>query len=289
MGEAMATRGSGPTVRRRRLGSELRRYRTAAGKTLEDAAEVLECHSSRVSRIETGHLSLKRRDVMDLLDLYGVDDSDVRTTLATLAREKSQPNWWESFGLDPLYADLLGLESESNYIRMFQSILVPGLLQTRDYTRAVVRANPALVSDEAVENLLEVRDERKKILTRDEDPVRFWAIVGESALRTPVGGRDVMAKQLEHLEAVTEKPNVTLQVLPHAVGAHAGMSGPFVIYAFPLPGESEIVFLENLTSSLYLETREEIDEYTLVFDVLRSSALNPADSLALIGEIKKQS
>ena len=283
----MAGGGSGPTVRRRRLGSELRRYRTAAGKTLEAAAEVLDCHASRVSRIETGHLPLKRRDLTDLLDLYDVSDTDVRTALLALAREKNQPNWWEVFGLDPAYANLLGLESEANYIRTFQTILIPGLLQIDSYTRAVVRANPALVTDEAVDKMLRVREERKNILTRDESPVRFWGIMGEAALRTPVGGSDIMREQLEHLEKMTQRTNITLQVLPYAMGAHAGMSGPFIIFSFPLPGDSEVAFLENLTSSLYLETTEEINSYTLVFDVLRSSALNPADSLEFISETKK--
>ncbi|UED85600.1 Scr1 family TA system antitoxin-like transcriptional regulator [Streptomyces profundus] len=228
---------SSPTARRRRLGSELRNLRRNAGKSLDDAAEVLDCHRSRVSRIETGHLPVKRRDLEDLFNLYSVTDTQIRETLQAMARQLNQPNWWAEYGLDPTYENLLGLESESNYIRSFQSILIPGLLQTNEYTRAVIRANPALVTDEAVEKLLQVRTERKLILTRDEEPIRFWAIIGEAALRTPVGGAEVMRAQVDQLLSMTERPNITVQVLPYQAGAHAGLSGPFIIFQFPLPGE----------------------------------------------------
>ncbi|MDB1088072.1 helix-turn-helix transcriptional regulator [Streptomyces sp. ACA25] len=276
-----------PTARRRRLGSELRNFRKEAGKTLDDAADVLECHRSRISRLETGHLPIKRRDVEDLLDLYGVTEDGIRATLSAMARRSNQQNWWEEYGLDPTYENLLGLESEATYIRSFETVLVPGLLQTDDYTKAVIRANPAMVSEDSVDKLLRVRAERKTILTRKESPVRFWAIVGEAALRTPVGGSGVMTAQIEHLAKMTEQPNITLQVLPYRSGAHAGLSGPFVIFAFPMPGDREIIFLENLTSSLYLEKPSTVEEYTLVFDVLRSSALNPGDSLDLVNEIRR--
>jgi transcriptional regulator with XRE-family HTH domain len=276
-----------PTARRRRLGSELRNLRLGVGKTLDDAAAVLECHRSRISRMETGHLPVKRRDLDDLLDLYGVTEAETRSTLTAMARRMNEPNWWEEYGLDPTYENLLGLESEANYIRSFQTILIPGLLQTDDYTRAVIDANPALVTDDSIEKLLRVRAERKLVLTRDELPVRFWGIIGEAALRTPVGGADVMKAQIDYLVKMTERPNITLQVLPYKAGAHAGLSGPFIIFAFSLPGDRDIIFLENLTSSLYLDKPPAVEEYTLVFDDLRSSALNPGDSLDLISEIKK--
>jgi transcriptional regulator with XRE-family HTH domain len=276
-----------PTVRRRRLGSELRRLREEAGRKLEDAALVLECHRSKISRIELGYLGIRARDVRDLLDDYGVTDEAVRDHLMALARVGSKRGWWDKYGqiIQPAYANYLDLESDANYIRTFQSILIPGLLQTEAYSRAVIRSNPALVRDEVIDTLQKVRAERQAILTRDAEPVRFWSIIGEAALRTPIGGVDVMRGQLDHLTDMVKRPNITLQVLPYSVGAHAGLSGPFVIFGFNVPGDTGVVFLENLSSSLYLETKEEVDGYTLVFDDLRSSALNPADSLDYIARI----
>ncbi|WP_169317257.1 helix-turn-helix domain-containing protein [Actinacidiphila oryziradicis] len=276
-----------PTVRRRRLGSELRKLREEAGRSLEDAATILECSRSKISRIELGYLGIRVRDVRDLLDDYGVTDETLRTHLAALARDGNKRGWWDAYGqiIQPAYANYLDLESDANYIRTFQSILIPGLLQTEAYSRAVIRANPALVRDEVVDTLMKVRAERQAILTRDTEPVRFWAIIGEAALRTPIGGADVMSAQLHHLAEMVKRPNITLQVLPYSVGAHAGLSGPFVIFSFAVPNDTGVVFLENLSSSLYLETPDEAAGYTLVFDDLRSSALNPADSLEYIARI----
>ena len=280
-----------PTVRRRRLGSELRRLREAASRSLEDAAEVLECSRSKISRIELGYLGISVRDVRDLLDHYGVDDEKLRSHLAALARDGKKRGWWDAYGqiIAPAYTNYLGLEADAEYLRTFESILIPGLLQTEAYSRAVIRANPALVSDEVIDTLQKVRVERQAILTRGETPVRFWAIIGEAALRTPIGGADVMRAQLDHLTDMVKLPNVTLQVLPYSIGAHAGLSGPFVIFSFPdAPNGAGPVFLETLTSSLFVETRNEVDGYTLVFDDLRSSALNPADSLEYISRIAEE-
>lgn len=164
----------------------------------------------------------------------------------------------------------------------------PGLLQTEAYSRAVIRANPALVRDEDVDTLMRIKLERQRILTHVEKPVRFWAVIGETALRTPIGGPDVMRAQLDYLTKVVEEYNITLQVLPYSVGAHAGLSGPFVTFSYNVPNDTGVVFLENLTSSLYLETPSEVAAYTLVFDNLRSSALNPADSLDCIVAIANE-
>ncbi|WP_433889862.1 helix-turn-helix domain-containing protein [Streptomyces sp. CA-111067] len=277
-----------PTVRRRRLGSELRRLREAVPKSLDDAADVLECSRSKISRIELGQLGISVRDTRDLLDDYGVEDQALRDYLLGLARDGKQRGWWDAYGqiIAPAYANYLGLEADAEYLRTFQSILIPGLLQTEAYSRAVIRANPALVRDDVIDTLQKVRAERQTILTRADKPARFWAIIGEAALRTPIGGAEVMRAQLDSLTEAVQRPNVTLQVLPYAVGAHAGLSGPFVIFSFPaVPNDSGVVFLENLSSSLYLETKDEVDGYTLVFDDLRSSALNPAESLEYIAVI----
>jgi len=279
-----------PTVRRRRLGNELRKLREGAGRSLEQAADVLECSRSKISRIELGYLGIRARDVRDLLEDYGVTDEAVRTYLTALARDGSRRGWWDKYGqiIPPAYANYLDLESDSNYIRTFQSILIPGLLQTEAYSRAVIRANPALIRDEVIDTLMTVRVERQSILTRDVKPVRFWTIIGEAALRTPIGGPEVMRAQLGHLAEMVQRPNITLQVLPYKVGAHAGLSGPFVIFGFDVPNDAGVVFLENLSSSLYLETKDEVADYTLAFDALRSSALNPAESLDYIDTIANE-
>lgn len=279
-----------PTVRRRRLGSELRKLREAAGRSLEDAAEVLECSRSKISRIELGYLGIRTRDVRDLLNDYEVEDEALRTHLMALAKDGNKRGWWEAYGhiVTPPYANFLQLEADADYIRSFESILIPGLLQTEAYSRAVIRANPALVRDEEVDTLMRIKAERQRLLTHVEKPVRFWAIIGEAALRTPIGGPKVMRGQLEYLAETVEQSNVTLQVLPYAAGAHAGLSGPFVLFSYNVPNDTGIVFLENLTSSLYLETPDEVANYTLVFDALRSSALNPADSLDFVTAVAEE-
>lgn len=279
-----------PTVRRRRLGSELRKLREAAGRSLEDAAEVLECSRSKISRIELGYLGIRTRDVRDLLNDYEVEDEALRTHLMALAKDGNKRGWWEAYGhiVTPPYANFLQLEADADYIRSFESILIPGLLQTEAYSRAVIRANPALVRDEEVDTLMRIKAERQRLLTHVEKPVRFWAIIGEAALRTPIGGPKVMRGQLEYLAEAVEQSNVTLQVLPYAAGAHAGLSGPFVLFSYNVPNDTGIVFLENLTSSLYLETPDEVANYTLVFDALRSSALNPADSLDFVTAVAEE-
>ncbi|MHB9859005.1 helix-turn-helix domain-containing protein [Streptomyces sp. YIM S03343] len=279
-----------PTVRRRRLGSELRKLREEAGVSLEQAAETLECSRSKISRIELGYLGIRARDVRDLLASYHLKDDELLERLTALARDGSKRGWWDAYGqiIPPAYANYLGLEADANYIRTFQSILIPGLLQTEDYSQAVMKANPAMVRDEVVDTLKKVRAERQAILTRNQDPVRFWAIIGEAALLTPVGGAEVMRAQLAHLTKMVERPNITLQVLPYKIGAHAGLSGPFLVLSFAVPNDSGVVWLENLSSSLYLDTQEEVAGYTLVFDDLRSSALNPADSLQHIARIAQE-
>ncbi|WP_406092377.1 helix-turn-helix domain-containing protein [Kitasatospora purpeofusca] len=274
-----------PTVRARRLGSELRRLREAVGKGTEDAAQALACSRAKISRIETGASGVRRLDLGILLDLYGVTGRE-RSALEELSRDSKKRGWWHDYGdtIPPAYADFLGLEGDARYIRTWQSMVVPGLLQTEHYARAVLEANPAAVRPERIDQLVEIRMERKDVLSKP-DPARFSAIIWEPALRCPVGGRSVQRTQLEHLAAVAQLPNVTLQVVPLDVGATAGACGAFVMFGFtdsPIPGA---VFLETLTSSHYMEQQAELDGYGLVFEYLRSSALNPANSLDMISAI----
>ncbi|MDH6137155.1 transcriptional regulator with XRE-family HTH domain [Kitasatospora sp. MAA4] len=275
-----------PTVRGRRLGSELRRIREAAGKSTEDAAGALKCSRAKISRIETGASGIRRLDLGILLDLYGIADLPARDALERLARDGKKRGWWHDYGdtIPPAYADFLGLEGDARYIRTWQSMVIPGLLQTEGYARALLQANPAAVRPERIDQLVKIRMDRKEVLTK-ADAARFWAIIWEPALRCPVGGKEVRRAQLLHLADAAQQPNITLQVVPLDVGATAGACGAFVMFGFtdsPMPGA---VFLETLTSSHYLEQEAELDGYGLVFDYLRSSALNPAQSLDMITAI----
>ncbi|MGF1428053.1 helix-turn-helix domain-containing protein [Kitasatospora sp. LaBMicrA B282] len=273
-------------LRRRRLGSQLRRLREAAGKTVEEVAGYLEVHKATVSRVELGQTGIRPRDIAPLLGYYGVADPEAARALEALARDSRKRGWWQQYAdtLSPEYADLIALEAEASQIRTFETALVPGLLQTAEYTRAVTRANPSILDEGALEAFAAVRLARQEVLT-SPTPVRLSAIIGEAALRTPVGGREVMCEQLEHLLAVAELQNTTVQLLPFEVGAHAGMSGPFVVFSYPLPTAGDVVYLENLTSSLYLDGPDEAERYRTVFENLRSAALNPRDSCDVIRSI----
>ncbi|HJD80938.1 helix-turn-helix transcriptional regulator [Kitasatospora aureofaciens] len=281
--------GPRPTVRGRRLGSELRRLREFADKSTEEAAAALKCSRAKISRIETGSVGIRRLDLGILIDLYGITDPSEREALETLARESKKRGWWHDYGdtIPAQYADFLYLEGDARYIQTWQPLVLPGLLQTEDYARALLAANPAAVRPERIEQLVKVRMERKDVLAKS-DPARFWAIIWEPALRCPVGGLDVQREQLNYLVEAAQRPNVTLQVVPLSVGALAGACGAFVMFGFtdsPTPGT---VFLETLTSSHYLEQEAELDGYGLVFDYLRSSALNPAQSIDMITAIASE-
>jgi transcriptional regulator with XRE-family HTH domain len=271
-----------PTIRRRRLGAELRRLREAAGLSLEQVAQQLECHRATISRLELGRSALRSRDLRHLLTLYAITDQGHIDAFVTMARTGRQRGWWQQYQdtLPPTYTDFIALESEATYLRVFQPLLLPGLLQTENYARAVTRTLPAQMPDEKLDLYVRVRSERRSII--DTGKIRFCGIVSEAALRTPVGGPEAMQEQLRHLLKVIRLANVSLQVLPFRIGEHAGLHGPFVLMSFPLEHESDIVYLENLTSSLYLEKLDDVQAYTLVFDSLRSAALSPRDSEAAI-------
>ncbi|WP_329498195.1 helix-turn-helix transcriptional regulator [Kitasatospora herbaricolor] len=281
------TEESRPTVRGRRLGAELRRLRESSNRTTEDAAGALKCSRAKISRIETGAVGIRRLDLGILLDLYGVSEARSRDALEELARDSKRRGWWHDYGdtIPSAYADFLGLEGDARYIRTWQPVVLPGLLQTEQYARALLEANPAAVRPERIDQLVKIRMERKEVLVKP-DAARFWAIIWEPALRCPVGGKEVQRAQLDHLGKVAELPNVTLQIVPLEVGATAGACGAFVMFGFtdsPTPGA---VFLETLTSSHYLEQEAELDGYGLVFEYLRSAALNPAQSLDMIAAVR---
>jgi transcriptional regulator with XRE-family HTH domain len=275
----LSTRAS-PTIRRRRLGSQLRRLREAAGFTIEQVAAALECSSSKISRIETGQVSLKIRELREMLTIYGVGESN-QTALVELAREARQRSPLRAQGISATIQTAIDFEIAATSIRAYGGLLLPGLLQTAGYARAVIGVLRRDVTLDEVENGVKLRLTRQDLLT-SVDPPDYWAIVDDSALHRPVGGSDVMQDQLQHLIDVAGLPNVTLQVLPFVKGAHAGLSGDFTIFSFSEPTDQDIVSLEHKKSAYYLDQPEEVIQYTHAFDDLRAEALSPRESLRVL-------
>ncbi len=275
-----------PTARGRRLRHELRRMREEAGLTHTEVAQRLEWSASKLSRIETGQSRVQTGDVRDLLDVYGVTDEATRDALVQLAREARRRGWWTR------YTDVLGsgtyvgLEAEASVIHTYESQFVPGLLQTEDYARAVIRAGQARPDPEALERRVAARMARQEILTRT-DPPEIWAILDEPVVSRPVGGAEIMREQLRHIIELSTRPNTTLtiQVLPLSVGAHPGMNGPFVILEFQGPKDPPMVYLETATDGLYLEEPSDIERYTLRFSHLVARALGPDESRTMIADL----
>jgi transcriptional regulator with XRE-family HTH domain len=281
--------GGKPTVRSRRVGTELRRLREAAGVTTAQAAELLSCSPAKISRIENGIVSVRVVDLRLLLDRYGDEDQEHRAYLERLARESNKRGWWQDYGdtIPPYYADFIGLETDASYIKTWEATIVPGLLQTPEYARAVMLVNPAMISPDKLENFISIRQERHARLERGTD-VRLDAVIWEAALLTTVGSDEVQRGQLGRLLDLMDRPNISVQVLPLEAGDKASMSGSFVMFSFGSERSVSTVFVESLTSSQYLERDQELRGYTLVFDALRSAALSPAASAARIRQRLEQ-
>jgi len=274
-------------VRRRVLGAALRRFREQAGYTLDDAARVLNCGRSKISRIETGQRGIRATELQELLAEYGVDEPR-RDALLTVAHQTRQAGWWQSSGhvRGDAYPDFAELGGAGTTICTYEAELLPGLLQTRDYARAIAAASLVKESPDEHEEFVRVRLARQHELTRDHHPLQFWAVLGEAALRQMVGDRDVMRAQLHHLIDISDRQrNVNLQVLPFAAGAHAATSGPFVIIEFADAPDLAVVYLEGQTGGIYLHGSEEVARYALAFEHLRAVALSPAATVGLIEEI----
>ena len=281
--------GGKPTVRSRRVGTELRRLREAAGVTTAQAAEVLSCSPAKISRIENGIVSVRVVDLRLLLDRYGDQDQEHRAYLERLARESNKHGWWQDYGdtIPPYYADFIGLETDASYIKTWEATIVPGLLQTPEYARAVMLANPAMISPDKLENFISIRLERQARLEQGTD-IRLDVVIWEAALITTVGSDEVQRGQLGRLLELMDRPNISVQVLPLEAGDKASMSGSFVMFSFGREQSVSTVFVENLTSSQYLERDQELRGYTLVFDALRSAALSPAASAMRIRQRLEQ-
>jgi transcriptional regulator with XRE-family HTH domain len=281
--------GGKPTVRSRRVGTELRRLREAAAVTTAQAAELLHCSPAKISRIENGIVSVRVVDLRLLLDRYGDQDQEHRAYLERLARESNKRGWWQDYGdtIPPYYADFIGLETDASYIKTWEATIIPGLLQTPEYARAVMLANPAMISPDKLENFISIRHERQARLEQVTD-VRLDAVIWEVALITTVGGDEVQRGQLARLLELMDRPNISVQVLPLEAGDKANMSGSFVMFSFGSERSVSTVFVETLTSSQYLERDQELRGYTLVFDALRSAALSPASSAMRIRQQLEQ-
>lgn len=282
----------GPAVRRRKLGAELRELRTGAGLTSGEAARLVGWHQSKVSRIETGASGVKPADVRLLLDAYGVRDARLRELLLVLAGSDEgggRHHWWHAYRgvLPPTYRDFISLESQASAMRTLETSVVPGLLQTPEYARAVTRAAVGGLDDDAderLEALVAVRLARQDVL-RADPPLELSAVLDEAVLRREVGGPEVMARQLRRLVEAARLPQVRLQVLPFAAGEHIGITGPFVIFSFSRTSDLDVVVLDHLTSSLYLERKEDLQAYTEAFNALRIHALSPEESMDYIAAL----
>ncbi|MCW2917508.1 MAG: putative DNA-binding protein in cluster with Type restriction-modification system [Actinomycetia bacterium] len=262
--------------------------REARGMNLEEAGALMERSISSLSKLENGRVKLPARDVRALLDFYGVTDERTRESLMALARDSHKRGWWQQYGdsLSASYMDFISLEADAVAVRTFQTNVIPGLLQTPDYARALIAAVPGLTGPLDVDQLVTVRMARGEVLTRP-DPLCLWAILDEAVLRRHMGGRDTMRFQLLRLIEAGQSENIVIQVMPYAAGAHAGTSGPFTTLEFPQLADLDVVLVETLTSGLYLESEDEIRRYRLVFDHLRMSALPEAESQALIERAAK--
>ncbi|WP_305788527.1 helix-turn-helix domain-containing protein [Symbioplanes lichenis] len=274
-----------PTIRRRRLGAELRRYRDAAGVTIDVVADRLGCSPSKVSRIETGHTSATPRDVKDMLDIYGIDGV-ASEELVQIAREARQKGWWHPFST-VLTGAYVGLEAAAKSVRAYEQQVIPGLLQTDKYAIAMIRAARLGDSDQEIEQRVRVRMARQALLIQD-DPIDLWVVLDEAVVSRPVGGDGVMREQLHRLAEMADLPNVTLQILPFAAGAHAGMDGTFSILDFPEAEDPDVVFVENATGGLFLEKPDELRKYHTIFESIQASALSREESRNMIGMLAEE-
>lgn len=277
MPEAHRSTGS-PTVRRRELGVMLRALRNDRGLTVEQVAGELLCSPSKVSRMETGQRGATPRDVRDLCELYGVTDAAEKERLMALAREGKQQGWWQSFSLP--YRAYVGLEQEAASLSVFQSAVVPGLLQIADYTRAIHRIGIPRLDDSAIEARVEERRTRQQILAKENSP-QVDILLDEAVLHRPLGGSAVMYGQLSHIIKVAEQPNVSIQIVPFSVGAHPALESNFTILDFAGQAPT-IVYAEGLIGQIYLEKQQDLDRYLLALELLRGMALSPTDSTELI-------
>lgn len=278
-----AGESSGSVVRRMLLGSHLRRLRESQGITREKAGYSIRSSESKISRMELGRVSFKTRDVEDLLTLYGVTDEAERTSLLSLAKEANVAGWWHSYSdvLPSWFPTYVGLEAAAHLIRSYEVQFVHGLLQTEAYAHAVVSRGMKGANEAEIDKRVALRMERQKYLVAESAP-EFHCVLDEAALRRPYGDREVMRGQLQHLIEISERPNVRIQVMPFSFGGHSGESGAFTVLSFPESDLTDVVYLEQLSSALYLDKREDIAQYERAIKQLQDDSPSPAESRDLL-------
>ncbi len=279
----MSAQESGSVVRRMLLGSHLRRLRESRGITREKAGYSIRASESKISRMELGRVSFKTRDVEDLLTLYGIADEAERTSLLSLAKEANVAGWWHSYSdvLPSWFPTYVGLEGAASLIRSYEVQFVHGLLQTEAYAHAVVARGMKGASEADIERRVALRLERQKYLVSESAP-DFHVVLDEAALRRPYGDREVMRGQLQHLIDISQRPNVRLQIMPFSFGGHSGESGAFTVLSFPESDLSDVVYLEQLTSALYLDKREDVTQYEKAMKELQQDSPGPDESRDLL-------
>ncbi|MFB6962829.1 helix-turn-helix domain-containing protein [Streptomyces sp. NPDC056309] len=275
-----------PTVRRRRLGQELRRLRELKGMTAEEVAERLLVSQSKISRLENGRRSISQRDVRDLCGVYEVEDHRIVDSLMQMAKDSRQQGWWHSFGDIP-YSVYIGLETDAASLRIYDPQVVPGLLQTRQYAEALIAGALPETASADIEKRVQVRMRRQERISASENPLRLWTVLDEAALRRVVGSPALMREQLEHLVEQSRLPHVTVQVIPFDMGAHPGLNGQYAILEFPDTADSSVVYIEGVTSDLYLEKANDVQKYSVMYEHLRAQALNVEQSRQFIADIAK--
>ncbi|GIE98521.1 helix-turn-helix domain-containing protein [Paractinoplanes rishiriensis] len=277
--------GGGPTVRRVQLGARLRVLREAAGVTRANAGWAIRGSESKISRMELGRVSFKTRDVVDLLSLYGLKDEEERSRLVALAEEANTPGWWQAYTdiLPDWFQNYLDLEGAAEQIRTYEVQFVPGLLQTESYARAVIELGrnhgPGEIGRRA-----ELRAARRQILDRPDAPL-LWVVLDEAVLRRPIGNERILRDQIRSLREIAGHDRVRLQILPFTAGGHSGTGGAFSVLRFPHPDLPDVVYLEHLTSAVYLERPSDVDAYSGAFGELIIQAAQPDDSAELLGKI----
>jgi Domain of unknown function (DUF5753)/Helix-turn-helix domain len=271
------------------LGAQLRRLRDAAGVTRDDAGYHIRASGSKISRMELGRVSFKERDVTDLLEFYGIDDPAEKEKLVQLTREANATPWYQKFQdvVPDWFHVFVGLEEAAQLIRVYEVQFVPGLLQTEEYARAIIKQGAPGTEPEEVDRRVALRLGRQKLLTR-ENPPRYWVVIDEAALRRPMGGRDVHVGQIERLIDLVGEPNITIQVMPFRYGGHAADGGAFTIMRFPETDLPDVVYMEYLTGAHYIDKPEEVERYAAVMERLSVAATSPDRTRELLSGMLKE-
>jgi transcriptional regulator with XRE-family HTH domain len=277
-----------PTALRVVLGTQLRRLREARKVTVASAGRAIHASAAKISRMELGRVGFRERDVMQLLTLYGVSAQQEKKAFLTLVRRANVPGWWHQYSniIPSWFEAYLGLEQASSVIRTYQPQLVPGLLQAQQVARTVIKLGDPGQSADDIERKIALRMTRQEILTQPDAPL-LWAVFEEASLWR-LNENSVMREQIQHLIAMAELPNVSIQIIPIYSGAHAGIGGPFTILRFAHADLPDIVYLEQLTSAVYLDKKEDVQRYLMVMNRICTEAATPAQTITLLNDTLKK-